>query len=112
LRITINNLAASTLTGGLFVGMLAFQAASCANMSAAVTRVVTGSVQGLLEMTELRKPQNTSGSGEAVQTLSATQGVRKKKSIALPRCICGPFSTTTIPDSEALRMSQNCNTKR
>ena len=33
-----------------------------------------------------------------MQRLSATQGVRKKKSIALPRCICGHFrqQPTTI----------------
>ena len=34
---------------------------------------------------------NTSGSGEAIQTRNTTQGVRYKKSIALPRCISGPF---------------------
>ena len=47
-----------------------------------------------------------------MQRLSATQGVRKKKSIALPRCVCGPLSMTTILESDALHTSQNCNTKR
>jgi hypothetical protein len=32
-----------------------------------------------------------SGSGDATQMRNTTQGVRYKKSIALPRCISGPI---------------------
>jgi len=38
-----------------------------------------------------------------MQTRNTTQGVRYKKSIAQPRCISGPFSMATIPESLALR---------
>jgi hypothetical protein len=42
----------------------------------------------------LRGGRDTSGSGEAMQMRSTTQGARNKKSIALPHCIGDPFSTT------------------
>jgi hypothetical protein len=45
-----------------------------------------------------------------MQRLNTIQGVRNKKSIALPRCISRPFSMTIIPESLALRVSQNYNT--
>jgi hypothetical protein len=46
-----------------------------------------------------------------MQRLNTIQGVRNKKSIALPRCISRPFSMTmTIPESLALRLSQTANT--
>jgi hypothetical protein len=47
-----------------------------------------------------------------MQTLNRTHGLRNKKSIALPRCIAGPFSTTMIPESLVLGVSQNCNTRK
>jgi hypothetical protein len=44
----------------------------------------------------LRGGQNTSGTGEEVQMLNMTQGVRNKKSIAQPRCISAPIRTTIL----------------
>jgi hypothetical protein len=65
----------------------------------AAGRTSTGWIGSRTFGDDLLRGTGNTGSGEDMQMLSRIHGLRNKKSIARPRCISGPFSTTMIPDS-------------